>query len=57
MPMQVKPLTKPLIFWSLLNAFAMGYAICDLVHTGKLGIVFAIAALSGVVQGIYRVKN
>ncbi len=57
MATEENPLRKPIVIWSLINAFIMGYSISDFVHTGKLGIVFAIAALSAVVQGIYRVKN
>lgn len=57
MATEENPLRKPIVIWSLINAFIMGYAISDFVHEGSLGVVYVIAMVSIVAQQLYRMKK
>lgn len=51
------PIRKQTTIWSLINAFIMGYAICDYVHTQQFSVFYIVAMASIVAQQIYRMKK
>ncbi len=57
MATEENPLRKPIVIWSLINAFIMGYAISEYVNTQRFSIVYVIAMASIVSQLRYRLKK
>lgn len=57
MATEENPLRKQTTIWALINAFIMGYAICDYVHTQQFSMFYVVAMVSIVAQLIYRMKK
>lgn len=57
MAKEISSISRPVMIWSLINAFIMGYAICDYVHTQQFSIFYIVAMTSIVAQLVYRVKK